>query len=85
MFRKPKPRTMSAAFLFMFCLFVVCCLPLKSHMARAKGVILYKCVSTQQINTAEEYEGLLNKMAGDGWEFDHIILKANIATFKRLR
>lgn len=85
MFRKPRSKALFAALLFLFSLFVVYCFPLTSHGVRAKGRILYKCVSTEQVNTAKEYETLLNDMAGEGWEFDHIILKANIATFRKSR
>lgn len=85
MFLKRKSRIFFVALLFFFSLLAVYCFPMKFHVVQAKGRILYKCVSTAQVNTAEEYESLLNDMAGEGWEFDHIILKANIATFRKSR
>ena len=55
--------------------------PNQSAIAGSK--IQYKVVSTKSINTAEEYESLLNEMSNKGWTFDHVIVLANWVTFRK--
>jgi hypothetical protein len=42
----------------------------------------YKVVSTKTIKTGAAYEELLNRMANQGWRFDHFIELADLAVFR---
>jgi hypothetical protein len=43
----------------------------------------YKVVSMGAANTVYEYEKLLNDMAFQGWEFDHMVIEREWAIFKK--
>ncbi len=43
----------------------------------------YKVVSMGSANTVYEYEKLLNDMAFQGWEFDHMIFEKAWAVFRK--
>ncbi len=49
----------------------------------AAKLFKYKVVSTGSANTVYEYEKLLNDMAFQGWEFDHMVFEKEWAIFRR--
>lgn len=49
----------------------------------AARLFKYKVVSMGSANTVYEYEKLLNDMAFQGWEFDHLILENEWAIFRK--
>jgi len=51
--------------------------------AAATDKVLYRALSTKQVKSCGEYEGLLNAMAEQGWVFDHFIEMADIAVFRK--
>jgi hypothetical protein len=54
-----------------------------SQSAIAGGKIKYKVVSARSIDTAEQYESLLNEMTNKGWTFDHVVGMAGFVTFRK--
>ena len=48
----------------------------------AREKVQYKVVSTKTIKTGAAYEDLLNRMADQGWQFDHFIELADLAVFR---
>ena len=56
---------------------------LNSPSVEAGIKVQYKVISTRDIKTGGEYEALLNRMAGQGWVFDHFIEMADLAVFKK--
>ena len=54
-----------------------------SSAAVATAKVQYKALSTKQVKSCAEYEGLLNAMADQGWVFDHFIELADIAVFRK--
>ena len=56
---------------------------LGSSEAVATAKVQYKALSTKQVKSCAEYEGLLNAMADQGWVFDHFIELADIAVFRK--
>ena len=53
------------------------------EFVNAGGLVKYKVVSTGSANTVYEYEKLLNDMAFQGWEFDHLVIEREWAVFKK--
>ena len=49
----------------------------------AARLFKYKVVSMGSANTVYEYEKLLNDMAFQGWEFDHMVFEREWAIFKK--
>ncbi len=49
----------------------------------AARLLKYKVVSMGAANTVYEYEKLLNDMAFQGWEFDHLIFEKAWAIFRK--
>ena len=49
----------------------------------AARLFKYKVVSMGSANTDYEYEKLLNDMAYQGWEFDHMVLEKGWAIFRK--
>ena len=49
----------------------------------AARLLKYKVFSIGAANTVYEYEKLLNDMAFQGWEFDHLVLEQEWAIFKK--
>jgi len=49
----------------------------------AARLFKYKVVSMGSANTVYEYEKLLNDMAFQGWEFDHLVLEKQWAIFRK--
>ncbi|MCP3952195.1 MAG: hypothetical protein GY697_08275 [Desulfobacterales bacterium] len=49
----------------------------------AARLFKYKVVSTGSANTVYEYEKLLNDMAFQGWELDHMVSEKEWAVFKK--
>ena len=43
----------------------------------------YKVVTMGSANTVYEYEKLLNDMAFQGWEFDHLVIDRQWAVFRK--
>jgi hypothetical protein len=58
-------------------------LVLSTPEVKATSGVQYKVVSAKTIETCAEYEDLLNKMASQGWVFDHFIEAADIAVFRK--
>ena len=56
---------------------------LEPSEAAATAKVQYKALSTKQVKSCAEYEGLLNAMADQGWVFDHFIELADIAVFRK--
>jgi len=56
---------------------------LEPSEAVATAKVQYKALSTKQVKSCAEYEGLLNAMADQGWVFDHFIELADIAVFRK--
>lgn len=54
-----------------------------SPEAVATAKVQYKALSTKEVQSCVEYEGLLNAMADGGWVFDHFIELADIAVFRK--
>ena len=57
-------------------------LPGPSSVIAAK-LLKYKVVSMGAANTVYEYEKLLNDMAFQGWEFDHMVIEREWVIFKK--
>lgn len=57
-------------------------LPAHSSVNAAK-LFKYKVVSMGPANTVYEYEKLLNDMAFQGWEFDHLVLEQAWVIFRK--
>ena len=49
----------------------------------AARLFKYKVVAMGSANTVYEYEKLLNDMAFQGWEFDHLVLEKQWAIFRK--
>ena len=49
----------------------------------AAKLFKYKVVSMGSANTVYEYEKLLNDMAYQGWEFDHMVFEREWAIFRK--
>ena len=58
-------------------------LVLSTPEVKATAKIQYKVVSAKPIKTCAEYEDLLNRMASQGWVFDHFVEAADIAVFRK--
>jgi hypothetical protein len=56
---------------------------LGSSEAVATAKVQYKALSTKQVKSWAEHEGLLNTMADQGRVFDCFISMANIAAFRK--
>lgn len=57
-------------------------LPGPSSVNAAK-LIKYKVVTMGPANTVYEYEKLLNDMAFQGWEFDHLVFDKEWVVFRK--
>ena len=52
-------------------------------VVNAKSKIQYKVVSLKPVITTAELEKLLNDMANQSWEVDHVMLDKKMAIFKK--